>query len=222
MSAHHHPIRREKNSIKPGSCNKIPTIISGRVVNDEIKNPLWPTKHPARVPSKKINKYNHKVKIIGDSHLRGSAVNINQYLNMKFEVSSFIKLGAGINQLIHSKEIELLRLRKKDVIVINGGSNNISNNNANRNEIFILLTQFIQKYSNTNIIVINIPLRHGHAKDFRTNSEIQAFNTKLGKVSKLFRHVALVEMNFNREHCTKHGFHLNNAGKESFVKLIAS
>jgi hypothetical protein len=56
----------------------------------------------------------------------------------------------------------------------------------------------------------------------RTNSEIQAFNAKLGKITKPFRHVALVEMNFNMEHFTKHGFHLNNAGKESFVKLIAS
>jgi hypothetical protein len=133
-----------KNTIKPGFGNKIPTIINVRVVNDEIKNPSWTTKHPARVPGKKINKYNHKVKIIGDSHLRGSAVNLNQYLNMKFEVASFIKPGTGINQLVHSQEMELLRLGKKDVIVINGGSNNINNNNANR-KILILLTQFIQK-----------------------------------------------------------------------------
>jgi hypothetical protein len=29
-------------------------------------------------------------------------------------------------------------------------------------------------------------------------------------------------MDFNREHFTKHGLHLNNAGKEGFAKLIAS
>jgi hypothetical protein len=44
-------------------------------VNGEIKNPLWTTKHPAHVPAKKVNKYDHKVKIIGDIHLKGSAVN---------------------------------------------------------------------------------------------------------------------------------------------------
>jgi hypothetical protein len=36
-------------------------------------------------------KYDHKVKIIGDSQLKESAAKINHYLNTKFEVSSFIK-----------------------------------------------------------------------------------------------------------------------------------
>jgi hypothetical protein len=40
------------------------------------------------------------VKIIGDSHLKGSAARINQYLNTKFEVSSFIKPGACTNQIV--------------------------------------------------------------------------------------------------------------------------
>jgi hypothetical protein len=83
---------------------------------------------------------------------------------MKFEVSVFIKPDTGINQLVHSQEMELLSLGKKDVIVINGGSYDISNNNANRNGILVLLTEFIQKYSNTNIIVINIPHRHESCK----------------------------------------------------------
>jgi hypothetical protein len=45
---------------------------------------------------------------------------------------------------------------------------------------------------------------------------------KLSKSAKLFRHVELVEMNFNRKYFTKHGFHLNNAGKEGLAKVIAS
>jgi ribosomal protein L16 Arg81 hydroxylase len=54
------------------------------------------------------------------------------------------------------------------------------------------------------------------------NFEIQAFNAKLSKIANSFRDVALVEMDFNREHFTKHGLHLNNAGKEGLAKLIAS
>jgi hypothetical protein len=45
---------------------------------------------------------------------------------------------------------------------------------------------------------------------------------KLSKRAKLFRHVDLVEMNFNRKYFTKHGPHLNNAGKEGLAKVIAS
>ena len=45
---------------------------------------------------------------------------------------------------------------------------------------------------------------------------------KLHKSAKLFRHVELVEINFNRKYFTKHGFHLSNAGKEGLAKVIAS
>jgi len=83
-----------------------------------------------------------------------------------------------------------------------------------------MMTQFMQKY-NTNIIVVNIPYRHDLAKDSRANFEIKAFNAKLSKIAKSFRHAGLVEMDFNREHFTKHGLHLNNAGKEGPAKLIA-
>jgi lysophospholipase L1-like esterase len=123
------------------------------------------------------------VKIIGDSHLKGPAATINQYLNTKFEVSIFIKPGACTNQLVHSQEMELMILGRKDVIVINGGLNGIGNNYTKRNEILVMMTQFMQKYNNTNIIVVNIPHRHDLAKGSRANFEIQAFNAKLSKIA---------------------------------------
>jgi hypothetical protein len=85
------------------------------------------------------------VKIIGDSHLKGSAARINQYLNTKFEVCSFIKPGARSNQIVHSQEIEFMSLGKKDTIVINGGANDIGNNSTKRNETVVMMTQFMQK-----------------------------------------------------------------------------
>jgi hypothetical protein len=41
-------------------------------------------------------------------------------------------------------------------------------------------------------------------------------------MAKSLRHVALVEMDFNKEHFTKHGLHLSKAEKEGLAKLIAS
>ena len=55
-----------------------------------------------------------------------------------------------------------------------------------------------------------------------SNLEIQAFNAKLAKITKTLQHAALFQMDFHRKHFTKHGFHLNNAGKEELAKLIAS
>ena len=80
----------------------------------------------------------------------------------------------------------------------------------------------MQKYSNTNIILVNIPQRHDLVKDSRINLEIQALSTKLGKIASLFSHVTLIDIDFNRMYFTKHGLHLNNAGKEGLAKLIAT
>ena len=211
----------KKTTIQPSTGNKIPTIINGRVTNGEIKKPSWTIKNSSHIPGSKINKYDHKVKIIGDSHLKGSSARMNQYLNTKFEVCSFIKPGTCTNHIVHSQEMEFMCLGRKDVIVINVGTNDIGSNNTKRNGILVMMTQFMQKY-NTNIIVVNIPYRHDLAKDSRTNLEIQAFNAKLSKITKSFRHVTLVEMDFNKKHFTKHGLHLNNAGKGWLAKLIAT
>ena len=119
------------------------------------------------------------MKIIGDSHLKGSAARINQYLNTKFEVCSFIKPGAHTNQLVHSQEMEFKCLGRKDVIV----TNDIDNNRILKNGVSVMMTQFMQKYNNTNIIVANISHRHDLAKDSRTNLEIQAFNAKQSKIA---------------------------------------
>ena len=115
-----------------------------------------------------------------------------------------------------------MSLGRKDAIVINGGTDDIGNNSTKRNETLVMMTQFMQKYSNTNIIFVNIPQRHDLAKYSRTNLEIQAFNTKLSKIATQFSHVTLTEIDFNRNYFTKHGLHLNNAGKEWLANLIAS
>jgi len=68
----------KESTSKPSTSYKIPTIVNGRVINDENKKPVRTTKKPACVTVIKTNKCDHKVRIIGDSHLKGSAVRINQ------------------------------------------------------------------------------------------------------------------------------------------------
>ena len=68
----------------------------------------------------------------------------------------------------------------------------------------------------------NIPHRHDLNRNSLINLEIQAFNKKLNKMAKIFSHVAVIEINLNRKHFTRHGMHLNNSGKECLSKLIAT
>jgi hypothetical protein len=84
------------------------------------------------------------------------------------------------------------------------------------------MTQFMQKYNNTNITVVNIPHRHELDKAAKTNLDIQAFNKKLNKITKSFRHVALVEIEPNRKYFTRHGMRLNKDGKEWLSKQIVA
>jgi hypothetical protein len=77
-------------------------------------------------------------------------------------------------------------------------------------------------YNNTNIIVVIIPDGHDLDKASMTNFEIQAFNRKLNKIAKLFRHVPILETDSNRKYFTRHGMHLYNVSKEWLSKLTAT
>jgi len=104
---------REKHPNKPHEGNKIPTVINGRIGRVQSKKPAPTKKDSPCAPIHRNTRPTHKVKITGDSHLKGSAEKINQNLNTKFEVCSFIKPGACTNQIIHSQEIEFRALGKK-------------------------------------------------------------------------------------------------------------
>jgi hypothetical protein len=93
-------------------------------------------KKTTHVADTKLKKFEHEVKIIGGSHLKENAARINQYLNTNFEVCSLIKPGANTKQLVDSLEMDLKYLGKKDVIVINGGTNNIDNNSNKKMEFW--------------------------------------------------------------------------------------
>ena len=47
-------------------------------------------------------------------------------------------------------------LGKNDVIVINGGGNDIGSKRNQTNSVLVKMTQFMQKYNNTNITAVNI------------------------------------------------------------------
>jgi hypothetical protein len=159
-----------KNAIRQqNGINKIPTIINGRVKNSDMHNPSETKFKLLRAKPHKSIKCDHKVHIIGDSHHKGSAIKINQYLNTNFMVSSFIKPGVNIKQIVHSQEMEFKCLGKKDITVVSGGTNDLDNNSKKRKSALVHMLQFAQKYVNTNIIMVNTPLRHNLAMDSQIN-----------------------------------------------------
>jgi len=150
-------------------------------------------------------------------------VYMNQFLNTTFSVTSLIKSGAPVSELVSSQRKELNELGKNDVIVFCGGANDMDNTNVTKgSDVVKEITKFIQTYNNTNIVILGIPHRFDLKKDSRINLEIQKINTKLRVVANSFRHVSMIEMEPKRGLFTKHGLHFNKAGKEKLAKSIAN
>jgi len=202
---------------------KIPTIVNGRVFNIDINENdgneglTRLTNNQIRTHRQRSTKFTHNVEILGDSHLIGSAAAINQNLDTNFKVCSLIQPGACTKQIVDSQEVILESLGKSDVIVINGGTNDIDEYNGRVNGILNLMVHFVQKYNNTNIVLVNIPLW----KLDKRNLCIQDYNNKLKNISKIFKHVSLVEISSNWRLFTRQGLHLNRFGKEWLAKQIA-
>jgi hypothetical protein len=70
--------------------------------------------------------------------------------------------------------------------------------------------------------MVTLPVRHDMKITSKTNAAIRAYNSKLKNISNAYNHVSVVDMSLNRNHYTKHGFHMNNLGKEWFAQHVAS
>jgi 23S rRNA pseudoU1915 N3-methylase RlmH len=137
----------------------------------------------------------HKVKILGDSHLRRTASKIDQYLNTKFEVCSWIKPGANTTEMVNTLVKDLKCLGTQDVIVINGGSNDIGSKRNQTHNVLVHMTQFIQKYFTPHGMHLNIQGKewlskqiatqiHGLAESNSKDTPIIALKWKIEPISK--------------------------------------
>jgi lysophospholipase L1-like esterase len=151
------------------------------------------------------------------------AAKLKQYLNSQYKEYIIIKPGAKTKSIVSTQDLELKLLGKKDFLIISSGLNDLDDPSSYINEIVVPLIEFIKQHEYTNFIVVNIP----HRYDFENNSclnsintKINRCNTKLTKLLKIHPHVSLIDTTTDRTHFTKHGFHLNNLGKEWAVTQI--
>jgi len=101
----------KKKIIQPSAGNKIPTIINGKITNAETKKPSSSLKNSSvrqQLKSKgdynkKIsNKKQNKIIILGDSHARGCAQEVQHNLGCDFEVQGIVKPGANTEIIVNT------------------------------------------------------------------------------------------------------------------------
>jgi hypothetical protein len=158
----------------------IPVIVKNelRINNRDNNIPSLKHKLSSTVKTKNISRTikglneaeRHKIMLIGDSHCRGMARNTSDYLGDKFEVMGMIKPGAEIKDIFASVTLNYRRLIKNDIIVVQGGTNDVYRNTR------LALTQFVkfcEDLNNVNIIILDIRYRYDLMETSCVNKEIQ-------------------------------------------------
>ena len=206
-----------------GSFN-IPTILNG-VVNVPKKRQSPNVKHSVIPHLKSHNTKSRHIRIIGDSHLKGTAGKLKLHLNSQFSVLSIIKPNAKTNLVLDNQQEELKLLGKKDFLIVSAGTNDLNTPIANINNSIAPLITFVNKMDHTDVLVVNIPYRYDLGQDpvsIGVKRKTARYSKKLQELSKLYPHISTIVASPNREYYTKHGLHLNNYGKETLVKQIVT
>jgi hypothetical protein len=159
-----------------------------------------------------------KIIIIGDSHARGAASNVQHNLNATFDTSGFVNPGADVSSIISSVTSDIKHLSSKDVMVLWGGANDVYRNNSW--DALKHITNLIEANKHTNIMLC-VPHRHDFPEWSCVNKGIKAFNRMLVKLMKPHKHVTVVQVDLGRKSYTRHGQHMNNSGREQIALRLA-
>jgi hypothetical protein len=170
---------------------------------------------------RKGDKTGHKILIHGDSHARGMAAELQHILDKKFDVQGIMKSSFELSSILNTVIKDMTDLTTNDVVVVWGGTRDVSKNEATVGLYHI--RKFVEKNNNTNVLVMELPDRCDLSANSCVNVECKGFNRKLRKYMQPLKHASVVEVSCNRSHYyTRHGFHLNNKGKEFFAMQIQS
>ena len=163
-------------------------------------------------------KQQKKIVVNGDSHSRGLASELKNYLGHEYSISGTIIPGACLNNITQLAKNELKNLTRNDTIIVCGGSNDVYKNEM-QSGLKCLYT-FVNRRSNTNILTLTIPHRHDLSLPSCVNKEIQTFNRRLHKMMKNLDRVKVVDYALTMEDFTRHGLHINAKGKMKVANAI--
>ena len=121
--------------------------------------------------------------------------------------------------IIRTGKEEINNLKGDDVIVVWGGSNDISKQNSRG--ALKHLRKFANIYKDVNVIVMPPPQRNDLMPSSCVNSEVIRFNRLMKKSMKLYTNTMILETDLNRDCFTRHGLHMNSLGKDQIMKNLA-
>ena len=167
----------------------------------------------------KVRKRRPRIVLIGDSHARNCAMDLQHNLGGKYEVLGFAKPGAVMEEIVKTASKDIQTLSDNDVLIVWGGSNDISRNKSK--EALNQLCKFVEGKNKVNLVIMKAPPRHDLMPSSCVNNEVLKFNRQMEKKMKTFHNVKLCDTNLDRPYFTNHGQHLNSSGKEAISNKLA-
>jgi len=132
---------------------------------------------------KTSNKKQNKIIILGDSHVRGCAQEVQHNLGHNFEVQGIVKPGANTEIIVNTSPKITGTLTKKEVVVVWGGTHDVGRNETKKG--LLQTKNFVSNHNQTNVIVMSVPCRYDLHPKSCVNDEVKVYNRKLKKHLKI-------------------------------------
>ena len=178
------------------------------------------TKFKPTLRSRNSVQNKHRIVLIGDSQMRGCSDKLSDILGSSCNTFRVTKSNANLRAITNSINLKDENLRKKDVVIICGGTRDVAKNEVKNG--LRTLPEFAKLTLNTHVIVMCVPHRFDLQPSSCINEEVESFNRKLRKTMKTFSHIHVCSMSTNRDHFTSHGLHLNSQGKNWIINKWVS
>ena len=119
-SQHIQRICPTSQDIEEKMCYNIPTLINGNTTRKEKisasrnhRRNISTNNLEESINYKPVSTFQHKLCVLGDSHLTGCVVELKSELSTSFQITGMIKPGACATNIVNTSEIEFLNLRSQ-------------------------------------------------------------------------------------------------------------
>ena len=177
------------------------------------------------IPVKQNKIGRKKVLILADSHGRGCGSILSQFLNNTYDISSMVKPGAGINEIVKMVRQQTAHFDENDFVVIMGGSNDVVRDGSHSAKFINALDELLPLSKKTNIIINTLPVSSWDLDRINmvtnTNRSIHRVINRATDKNSANIFINFLENIIVNEHFNKSGRHLNDLGKRVLCKKLS-
>jgi len=148
-NCYHHIPTVLNGKIYSNITNKLVNCVNKRNIRQADKTSENNSLSTVNVQMQTSIKHSSKVVILGDSHLKACTEKTDT-----FRKTGWIKPGALTEEMLDKPAMDLMKLNKRDVIVISAGANDVYMNNSN--VALVKIIKLIQNSCNTNIYITTV------------------------------------------------------------------